>query len=60
MRYFTISSGGRAWYEYEPDVWAPRQPLPITVTTTDAIPTGILDEHGAPIMRCNDRIGFLK
>ncbi len=60
MRYFTTQVRPRSWHEYEPDVWAPRQPQAMTVIATDAIATGLVDQYGAEIMKSPEPIGFLK
>jgi hypothetical protein len=60
MKYFIVPAKTVGWYEYEPEVWPAIVPPRITVVSSEARNTGLVDEHGAAIMKSPERLGFLK
>lgn len=59
-RYFTAPRAPRLWVQEQPYDWQPVNIAPVTVDETLPTNTGLIDEDGAPIMKSNDPIGFIR
>jgi len=55
-----VKTETRQWWHYMPETYDPTPTQSVTVWPSEPVRTGLLDSDGNPIMRNQERIGFLR